>query len=126
MASPDTIFGSHWRFCCLGSERKQIGRDEIGMDQKARAARAGAPQFLEHDHVEEVVEPHAAVLLRHGTAEQALGARLEPELPRHDAVFLPLGMKWHNFPIDKAPYRFPENVVFFTENGSFDHRGGPI
>jgi hypothetical protein len=32
-------------------------------------------------------------------------------------------MKWHDFPIDKAPYRFPENMVLFAENSSLDHRG---
>jgi len=26
--------------------------------------------------------------------------------------------------IDEAPDRFPENMVFFAENGSLDHRWG--
>src|SRR5207253_2459904 len=100
----------------------QIRCNEISMDQKPGAARARTPQFLEDDHVEEVVETHAAVFLGHGAAQQALGASLQPQFPRHDAVLFPLCMKRHNLTFDEAPDRFPENMMFLAENGSLDHR----
>src|ERR1700758_4971607 len=79
----------------LAAERQQIGRDEVGMDEKAGAARAGAPEFLEHDHVEEIVEAHAAIFLGHGAAQEAGGASLQPEVPRNNAVLFPLGVEGH-------------------------------
>ena len=59
----------------LGAERKDVGGDEIGMDEKARPARADAPKLLEHDDVEQIIEAEAAVFLRHRAAQQALFAR---------------------------------------------------
>jgi hypothetical protein len=34
-------------------------------------------------------------------------------------------MKRHDLAIDEAPDRFPENMVFFTEQGSLNHRYSP-
>ena len=78
----------------LGAERQDVGGDEIGVDQKAGPAGADAPKLLEHDDVEQIVEAEAAVFLRHGAAQQALFARLQPEFARHDAVVPPTARGW--------------------------------
>ena len=52
----------------LGAEGKDVGGDQIGMDEKARPARPDPPQLLEHDDIEQIVEPEAAIFLRHRAA----------------------------------------------------------
>src|SRR5580704_3690244 len=91
------------------------------MDQKARAAGAGAPQFLEHHDVEQIIEPEAAIDFRHGAAQQPRSTRLEPEFARNDAVFFPFGMERYNLALDEFADRRPENIVLFSEKGSLDH-----
>ena len=121
----DGFAGHHLRqpfaLLLLGSERQQIGRNQIGMDEKARAAGAGAPQFLEHDDVEQIVEPEAAIRFRHGAAQQPRRTGLEPEFARNNTVFFPFGMERDNLALDELADRFPENVVLFSEKGSLDH-----
>jgi hypothetical protein len=91
------------------------------MDEKAGAAGASPPEFLEHHHVEEVIEAHAAIFLGHGAAEQAGGARLQPKVPRDDAVVFPLGVEGHDLALDKATHRLPENLMLFTKDRALDH-----
>ena len=52
----------------FGSKARNIAGDKIGVNQKSWAARADPPQFLEHDHVEQIVEPETPISLRYGAA----------------------------------------------------------
>jgi len=105
----------------LGAKRKDIGRDQVGMDEKAGPARAGPPQLLEDDDVEQVIEAHPAIFLGHRAAEQAGRAGLQPQVPRNDPVLLPFGVKGHDLAVDEAPNRFPENCMFFAKDRALDH-----
>ena len=91
------------------------------MDEEARSARADAPELLEHDDIEQVVETQSAVFLRHRATEEPLLARLEPELARHDPIVLPLRMIGHNFVLDEATDSRAPNLVLFVKQGAFDH-----
>ena len=91
------------------------------MDQKARPAGAGPPQFLEDDDIEEVFKPHAAIFRWNGAAEQAGRAGFEPELSWNDAVLFPFGVIGHDLALDEAPDRFPENFMFFAKDRALDH-----
>ena len=52
----------------LGAKGQKIRRDQVGMDEKARPAGAGPPQFFEDDDVKEVIESRPAIFLGHRAA----------------------------------------------------------
>ena len=99
----------------LGPEGEDISSDQICMDQKSRSAGADAPQLLEDDDVEEIVEPKAAVLLGDRAAQHADFAGLAPEFARHDAVVFPLRMERYDLFLDKAPDRRAPDLMIFAE-----------
>jgi hypothetical protein len=105
----------------FGAEGEKIGRDQVGMDQKAGPAGAGPPQLLEDDDVKEVIEPHPAIFPGHRAAEQAGRARLQPQVTRNDAVLFPFGVEGHDLAIDEAPDRLPENFMLFAKERALDH-----
>ncbi len=108
----------------LGAEGKDVGRNQIRVDEKAGTAGADAPQFLEHDHIEQIVQAEAAVFFRHRATQQAFRAGLEPQVTRDDPVLLPLRMERNDFAFHEAAHRLPEYVVFLPEQGARDHRRG--
>ena len=95
----------------LGPERLDIGGNEIAVDQEARPAGADAPEFLVNNDIKKIIEPETAVFLIDGAAQHPGRAGLEPQLPRHDAVLLPLRMKGHNFLLDEATHRLAPHFV---------------
>ena len=107
----DRLAPDHFRqpvaLLLFGAERQDVGRDEIGMDEEARPARADPPKLLEHDDIEQIVEAEAAIFFRHGAAEQALLAGLQPELARNDALLLPLRVVGDDLLLDEAADRWP-------------------
>src|SRR5579862_666073 len=98
----------------LGAEGKDISGDKIGMDEKSRPAGPHPPEFFENDHIEQIIESKPAIFFGNRTAKQALRAGVEPQLPRDNAVLLPLGVEWNDLPLDKAADRLPEYIVFLA------------
>ncbi len=115
----DGLAGDHFRqpvlLLLFGAERLDVGGDEVAMDQEAGTGEAAARQFLEHHHVEQVVQAEAAVLFRDGATEHAGFAGLEPQLPRNDARLLPLLVERGNLSFDELTYRGAEHFMFLTE-----------
>ncbi|MCY1364499.1 hypothetical protein D9M69_513030 [compost metagenome] len=79
---------------------------------------AGATQFLDQDEVVQLVRAGAAVFLGNRTPEQASFAGLAPDIPRHDAIVLPLGMKGGDLDFDETPYHVAELLMVTAEQSS--------
>jgi hypothetical protein len=95
------------------------------VDHEARPRESGARHLLEHDHIEEVVGRGAAVLLRHGAAQHACGAGLQPQLARYDAGLFPLRVIGRDLVVDEPPNHAAECLMVFVEQISFEHLGLP-
>src|SRR3546814_19993268 len=67
-----------------------VGRDEVGVDQKAGTAGPDAPQLLIHHGVEEIIEPQPDIFLGNADAAHAHRARITPPPPREHPVLFPL------------------------------------
>ena len=52
--------------------------------------------------------------------EQAFSASLEPDRLGHNALLFPLGIKRHDFALNKAPYLGAELFVVFAVNSSHE------
>jgi hypothetical protein len=121
----DSLASNHLRqpvtLLLVGTERQDIGRDQVGMDEEARAASADAPKLLEHHNIEQVIEAEPAVFLRDRAAQQALRAGLQPQFARNDALFLPFRVVGDDLFLDEAADGRPPDLVVFREQGAFDH-----
>ena len=78
----DRLAPNHFRqpvsLLLFGAERENIGRDKVGVDEEAGAARAHPPKLLEDHDVEQIIETQPAIFLRDRATEQALRSRLQP------------------------------------------------
>ena len=96
----------------LGAVLHEVGRDDVGVQVEDGPGGAGARQFFHHDGAVAEVHARAAIFLGHGQAQQAELARALPNLPRHLAVTLPLGVEGRDPLLHKAPHGDAELVVF--------------
>ncbi len=79
----------------VGAAFVEVRRDDRRMQTAAEAAEHGARRFHEDHRVVAEVAAAAAVFLRRGCTQQAVGAGFAPGLERHLAFFAPLGRLRH-------------------------------
>jgi hypothetical protein len=96
---------------------QEVGHDDVVVQWEADTGRTDLGELLGHDDVvAEVRDPAAAVDRRNIRAEQAQLASLGPQLPRHHAVALPVGVERHH-PVGHEPgHQVPEAIVLLGED----------
>src|SRR5690606_22696483 len=92
---------------------------DVVVEREAQAGGALADQLLDDDRVvAEILDPGAAVLLRHREAEHADLPGLLPDVAGHDAVLLPLGVVGGDLAGHELADGLPEEQVFLVEEVS--------
>ena len=103
----------------FGGQAQEVGRDDVVLQREAQAAESARGGLLGDDHVvAEVVVPAAAVLLRHGHAEEALLAGFEPDATIDDLVLFPLLVERRDVALEECAIGLAEQLVLGFEEGA--------
>src|SRR3546814_21019558 len=77
----------------IRAKGEDVGRDAVGVDQKAGTAGPAAPQFLQPPGLETIIKPQPPIFLGHGAAKHARRAGFQPPVPRAHPFYSPIIIK---------------------------------
>ena len=95
------------------------------MQGEGRTGRADPGHFLVDDRAMQEVTAGTAIFLGYRAAEQALFARLAPEIAVDDAVLLPLRVIGDHLFFNEAAGGLAKHLVLFGKQGSWQHVRSP-
>ena len=124
-SSPDAQPGQPALLLLVVAERVEVRHDDVGVQRHREAALVGARELLHDDHRAQEVAARAAVLLVEPRAQEALRARLAPDLAIDLTLLAPALLVRSDLAVDELAKRLAERVVVGIEQRAV-HRVGLV
>ena len=116
---PGAELGQPALLLLFGRQVQQVGRHDVVVQAETDpAVTPGGGFFGDNGVVPEIAVTAAAVLFRHGHAEEALFTGLEPHPAVNDLRLFPFLVIRRDMPIEEAPVGLPEQFMLGLEKSA--------